>query len=405
MIVVRESSVSDTPGIPWQLEGARLRPGSRFADEHDAKHYHVSSMQCSRLRVYCVLGFLVSWIGCSPAYVTRAGLEQARIVWTRQPISELLASPELSTEDRHRLELVREVRTFADRHVGLRVGGNYSTVVPSRSTAALHVVTAAERFRLEPVSWWFPIVGRVPYKGYFDRERAAAAAARLERGGFDTRIFAAPAFSTLGWFDDPLFSNLLRLPDEVLANLILHELLHTTYFTPGHIAFAESFASFVGYRGAVEFFAHRGELDRAASIEREWDAAIAFSEFLHNELDLLAGDYARGMNEEARQARFRRIRNRWANQSGSEVYAGFGPEPINNATLLHLSVYHRKLGVFEQAWKRHGSDLRKTVDAIITATKEQRGTLDPYLVLDGLVQPERLTLGEDQRPTSDASPR
>lgn len=405
ILVRRARSAAITAGILWRPEGRELPPGIRIIFERCAQHRLISPTRCSRLRLYCVLGLLAASLGCSPAYVSRAGLEQLRIVWTRQPIDALLATSTLSAEERGRLELVRDVRTFAQEHLGLRVGGNYASFVRSRSTAALHVVTAAERFRLEPVSWWFPIVGRVPYKGYFDHKRAADEARRLERDGFDTRIFEAAAFSTLGWFDDPLFSNLLRLPDEALANLVLHELLHTTHFTPGHVAFAESFANFVGYRGAADFFARRGDDSSAARIEREWAAAIAFSDFLTSELDALANDYANGMTEAARQLRFRRIREAWANQADHEFYAGFSSEALNNASLLHLGVYHRDLRIFDRAWELYGNDLRATVDAVISATKVRRGVSDPYAAVYSLLHQQGLALERDQRSVSEASTR
>ena len=118
---------------------------------------------------------------------------------------------------------------------------------------------AAPRDSLEPYTWWFPIVGRIPYRGYFNKDRADAEAAEMEQRGYDTMVRPAVAFSSLGFFNDPLLSNLLRLSRVELAGVIIHELFHRTYFLASDVMFDESAATYVGSAGAVKFFeAYRG---------------------------------------------------------------------------------------------------------------------------------------------------
>ena len=151
----------------------------------------------------------------------------------------------------------------------------------------LHVVSAAERTRLEPYEWWFPIVGSVDYKGYFELADAQAEASRLSGEGYDIYVRPSVAFSTLGWFDDPVLSSWLRADPVRIAELLIHELLHRTWYVSGETAFNESLATFVGHVGAVEFFrAHDGAeaatTQRAVAAwqetltdSRQWAAAVA----------------------------------------------------------------------------------------------------------------------------------
>jgi len=349
--------------------------------QRSPRRYHVGARRLA-LSVAATVSLLTC--SCSPAYVTRAGFEQARILWSREPIQQVLADPNLGADHRAKLELVLDVRRFADESLGLRVAGSYASLARVDEGAIMHVVTAAERLRLAPVTWWFPIVGRVPYKGYFDVEQAQAEAKRLEQRGFDTSIGSAAAFSTLGWFDDPLLSNLLALDAPTLANLILHELLHSTQFRAGDAAFSESFANFVGYRGAVAYFQDRDDQATATAVENEWRAVIAFSDYLDVALTELEAAYAGGLDESERPTRFDAMRRQWQTTAPSRTYPGFGPRGINNAVLLHMRLYHHRLGLFEEVWEAFGRDLRQSTHAIIAASSANG---DPFTAVARLLDP------------------
>ena len=334
-------------------------------------------------RVAAVVGCVLALSACSPVYVVRAGYEEARILWARESIEDLLDADDLSRDESAKLELVLDVRAFARDRLGLHVDGSYATVSRVDDAPILHVLSAAEQLRLQPYTWWFPIVGRVPYKGFFARERALAAAAKLEAEGFDTYVRPAGGFSTLGWFDDPLLSSQLRMESTDLANLVLHELLHTTSYTPGQAAFAESFASFVGYRGAMLFFAERGATEEADLAEAEWRDAVAFSAFLARALERLGAAYERGVTLEERGRLLFEIQSEWAaTRQRTDRYSGFAARPLNNAILLQLRVYHRRLGLFDELLDSFGGDLAKTVAAVIGATE---GEPDAFAATDALL--------------------
>src|ERR1700688_4956727 len=139
--------------------------------------------------------------GCEAGYIGRAAYEEGCILWRRKPIDTVLARSDLPTEVRSRLETVLKVREFAGDHLGLNVGCAYTSISEVDKGAIVWVVMAAPRDSLEPYTWWFPIVGRIPYRGYFEEADASAEAQALEAMGLDTMVRPAIAFSSLGFFD------------------------------------------------------------------------------------------------------------------------------------------------------------------------------------------------------------
>jgi hypothetical protein len=158
---------------------------------------------------------------------------------------------------------VVEARDFAADSLALDAGRSYTTFSRLDSDTLALVVSAAHQDRFAAHTWWFPIVGHVPYKGFFSEARARREMERLERRGFDTYMRPTSAFSTLGWFNDPLVSPLLRYDSVSLANTVIHEIFHNTLYLSGQAMFNESLAQFVGSRGAIAFFCSRmGEASR-----------------------------------------------------------------------------------------------------------------------------------------------
>ncbi|MBX3026052.1 aminopeptidase [bacterium] len=319
--------------------------------------------------------------GCGVGYVARAGYEEARILWRREPISAVLARPDLDPATRAKLALVEPIRAYARDALGLRVGGSYRTVAAVDASQVVHVVTAAPRTRLQPLTWWFPIVGRVPYRGYFDAAEASRFAGDLERRGDDTMVRPAVAFSTLGWFDDPLLSTMLRDDETALAETLLHELTHATRYVPGEVAFNESFAMFVGLCGAERFFLARGDADRAARVADRWADAQTFSTALAEVVARLRMAYQQPIDEPARQALFVALQEDMAGRAWrTSEYAGFWRRPINNAVIVHDQLYADRLPLFAAALACRAGDLRATVDAIL----DRLAADDPYAAVAAL---------------------
>src|SRR5215218_8083167 len=204
-------------------------------------------------------------------YLLRAGWEEGKILARRRPIPELVADPATTAPLRAKLALVLSARAFAHDTLGLETSQSFTSFSRLDRDTLVLVLSGAYRDKLRSRTWWFPVVGRVPYKGYFDFGAARAAERDLTAKGFDARLGAASAFSTLGWFNDPLLPTTLRADSLTVANTVVHELTHNTYYAPGGAVFNESFANFVGSRGAERFFLSRGQTKAAAEVAARWD--------------------------------------------------------------------------------------------------------------------------------------
>lgn len=243
-----------------------------------------------RFLLGAVLLAAASLAGCRGPYLARLAWEQSRYLGGARPAVELLAT-DPDPARRRALETLLEVRAFAERE-GLDVGGSYLEVADA---SPFQVVTAAPVDRLEPYTWWYPIVGPIPYRGYFDRAPAESFAAGLRAEGFDTRIVQASAYSTLGWFDDPLPASVLARGEDAVVITVLHELVHQTFFAPGEVAFNETLATAAAWRLAERFYAARGDPAKSAAVVRSRESWIERSRVLD-----AAALRLRGFFEEAR---------------------------------------------------------------------------------------------------------
>ena len=333
---------------------------------------------------------------CSPGYILRAGYEEARILWHRRPLAEILAQPDLDPATREKLEFVLRARDFAEREIGFNVGGRYASLSEVTSPPIVHVVTAAPRTSLEPYTWWFPIVGRVAYKGYFQAGEAQDEAQGLAAKGYDTYIRQASAFSTLGWFDDPLLPHLLRYDQETLANIIFHELFHSSYYLKGHTAFNESLANFAGHRAAILFFAkeYGQEAQATRNATASWRRELRMSAFLAQATERLTALYESSVPEAEkltqRQKLFAQIQAEYRSLPGPErKNSALATGTLNNAVLLHYLVYMQDLALFEQVYQQNGQNLRVVLERIPEAAEDGE---EPFVGVRELVN--RLARGD-----------
>ncbi len=331
----------------------------------------------------------LAW-ACSPVYVIKAGIAEAKILRARRPIPEVLADPATDADTRAKLAWVLEARSFAVERMGIDAGDAYTMYTRlDRDTLAL-VLSAAERDRLAPKTWWFPVVGRVPYKGFFDEGDARSAQAGLEADGFDTYLRPTAAFSTLGWFNDPVLSTVLRADDVDVVETVLHELSHNYLFVPGQVGFNESFAMFAGRVGAIEFFCTRPgsgpDSVKCLRAQARWRDEQRFSAFLDGLVDELRALYGSDASREEKLRRREEIFAAALARFDAEVvpsfedfaYGGFRRTPLNNATLLGRIFYYHRLPDFQAHLDRHGGDL----GAALAALKAGVGTVaDPFALL------------------------
>jgi predicted aminopeptidase len=250
------------------------------------------------------------------------------------------------------------------------------------------VVSAAYRDTLKPYTWWFPIVGRVPYKGYFDFGAAQRDARNLVADGFDVYVRPSDAFSTLGFFNDPLLNTTLKGDSLGLANTVIHELTHNTFYASGQAPFNESFAMFVGARGAAAFFRSRGQEAAAAKVDAEWEDDKLLASFWTRVIGSLDSAYAAHPSDKqarinARDTVYARTRVALVKEIApqlktiSPLYAE--RVQLNNAALLARRVYATDLDVFDRVYEKEGRDLKRTIGRIIGLAKSE--PKDPFSAL------------------------
>lgn len=335
-------------------------------------------------RPLAVLASVLLLSACSPIYVLKAGLAEARILRARRPIPEVILDPRTDDRTRSMLRLALDARSFAIDQLKLDVGESYTSFARLESDTLAHILSAARKDRLEPRTWWFPVVGRFPYKGYFELDDALAAQRELEADGWDTYLRPTAAFSTLGWFKDPLLSTLLRQDDVDLIETILHELAHNHLFVPGQVIFNESFADFVGRVGAAEFFCTRegGGPDTVKCLRARarWRDEVRFSRFLDQLVDELSALYARtdlASEDKVRErerifaASQQRFRAEVQPTFEALTFGSFLTIPLNNATLLARMVYYHRLYDFDALLQAHQGSLTDAVAALKARAQDE----------------------------------
>ena len=286
----------------------------------------------------------------------------------RQPVAAAAYDTEIDPEVRRELELSLAIRDFAVTRLDLPDNGSYSRYVATGRDAVTWNVVAAPELSLEPRRWCFLFAGCVPYRGYFEREDAVRFADRLAAKGLDVTLFPAQAYSTLGWFEDPLLDTMLRRGDAHLAGVLFHELAHQRLYVKGDTAFNESYASFVEETGVDLWLQDSGRADALPAWRRQRDAARQFDEEVLRTRRALATLYATDRPDADKRARKQAILEELREDYGSLVasawqgndyFAGWFDTPLNNARLALLARFHElaagkaRLPVPErQAWLR-----------------------------------------------------
>jgi len=337
--------------------------------------------------------------GCSLGYLLQQGQGQVSLLMRREPLDRLIADPTLDAETRERLVLVQEAKAFAETELGLSKSRSYTQLIRLDRDAVSYVVAGAPKDRLEPHLWWFPIVGHVPYKGYFDKANAEREKEGLEKQGLDAYLRGVSAFSLLGIVPDPLYSPMLKASRAGLANVIIHELTHGTAFLAGKPSFNEGFATFVGDRGALKFLAARfgpdsAEVREAEATARDQARFRAFIDVLSTDLRALyATQLTRDEILARRDARFARAKEELKGLAfETRGYQNLDSLPLNNAYLVTHLTYHGNMERFGQIYARLGGDLRAFVAFFRDRVAKEK---DPEAFLDSTLKAE---------PSSDGNP-
>lgn len=326
----------------------------------------------SRFAALLLAACLAQLTGCaSPAYTLQAASGHLKLMNAREPVASYRAAAAPDDPLLPRLDVARDILDFAEETLHLPADGSYESLVRMPGTAITWNVVATPPYDLAPQRWCFLVAGCVPYRGYFDRADAERFADRLRERGQDVAVSGAGAYSTLGWFEDPLLESMLRRPDPDLADILIHELAHQALYVPGDAMFNESFASFIAEQGVRAWMSARGQdADLDAWLERQ-RAGEAFLALLMDTRRALVALYTSETDplrlERGKQAQFAELDRRYAELvatqwNGVDRYGSwFEPAP-NNADLALVGTYTGGLCAFEQLWQAAEGDFPRFLD-------------------------------------------
>jgi predicted aminopeptidase len=312
------------------------------------------------------VALLIPLSACSTAsYLVHVSLGQMRTLLDRELLDADRVA-RLSAEERAGLDTVRAAQAFGAT-LGLAQSGSYRHVIDRNRETAVRVVTAAPANRLEPVTWWFPVVGRVAYRGYFDGRLADRFADSLAQRGFDTYVRPALMYSTVGYFDDPIPLAVLRWPEIDLIDVTLHELVHETIFVAGDTQYNETLASFISEKATLLY--SQDDPEQRDLALRQFADRRRFARMLGDlagELETLyAGLDSAAAAREQRRAVFARFQQEVFPAAGFETqrYAGFAVAALSNSYVLAVRTYSADMPCFELEFVELGEDLRSFIAA------------------------------------------
>ncbi len=328
-----------------------------------------------KLAAFCtVLAFaallsLVNLAACAgPSYYAQAFAGHFRLMRQREKITDVLSADQTDAELRRELRLALEIREFATLQLGLPANGSFSRFARTGRRAVTWNVVATPELSLEAHRWCFLVAGCVPYRGYFEQGAATEFANHLAEKGYDVDVSPVLAYSTLGWFEDPLLDTMLRYSEADLAAVIFHELAHQKLYLPGDTLFSESYAGFVEEVGTARWLRAAGHEDRLWAWLDRRQAAAQFDDLLLQVRAELAKLYDSSIPEsqkrrskaaifESLEADYHRlVADRWR---GRDYFAGWFTKDVNNARLALRSTYRGGRCAFSSLFEEVGEDIER----------------------------------------------
>lgn len=300
-----------------------------------------------RLLLLCGAALLIA--SCTQlGYYVQAAHGQFTLLSEAKPIDDWLADPGVDAKLKGRLAKAKEMRQFAARELGLPDNGSYKTYADLKRPYVLWNVVAAPELSLKPVQWCFPIAGCVNYRGYYHKDEAQAYGAELRREGYDVQVAGVAAYSTLGWFNDPMLSTFMQYPDGELARLVFHELAHQVVYVKDDSQFNESFATAVEEAGIERWMALQAD-DKMRLVYVEYEGRKHdFLTLLLKYRKELEANYARTASDaekrkqkaaifQALKDEYQTLKTAWGGYRG---YDRWFAEPLSNAHLASIATYH-----------------------------------------------------------------
>jgi predicted aminopeptidase len=326
---------------------------------------------------------LISFLSaCSgPGYYVQAISGQWKLMHARQDVQSLLDDPATDSELKVHLKSADQIRAFAEETLDLPADGSYSSYVEIDGAAVVWNVIATEEFSLQPRKWCFLVAGCVPYRGFFKQEKAVDSAAHLHKNGMDVFVSPAIAYSSLGWFRDPLLSTMFSGSDIRLAAYLFHELAHQRLYIKGDGVFNEGYASFVEQAGIQAWLESSQRQDDLQQWRQLQSAGKDFTNLIGDVRKELAELYRSAETETTKRGQKAEIlrafklsyeqlkTERW---HGKGYYSAWFERPVNNARLALYNTYEGSRCAFQGLFDQAEGDLRK-----FHQLAEQKSRLQP----------------------------
>ncbi len=323
-----------------------------------------------RIGIVCGLTALIG--GCTHlGYYMQAAQGQFSLMSDAKPIDDWLADPGVNDTLKVKLSKVKEIRRFAARELGLPDNGTFTTYADLKRPYVLWNVVATPSLSMKPKQWCFPIAGCVNYRGYYSKQEAQAYADELRSQNYDVQVSGVPAYSTLGWFNDPVLSTFVQYPEAELARLMFHELAHQVAYAPGDSRFNESFAVAVEEAGVERWLSARGDEKMRANYLQHAGRKQDFLSLLLKSRKALEANYAGNAIDADKIKRkaeiFQSLQDEYLSLKASwGGYAGYDrwfSEPLSNAHLVLVATYHDYVPGF-RALMRQEKNLNGFYDAV-----------------------------------------
>ena len=334
------------------------------------KNSKTSTKSFTLISLFFVVGLFST--SCS-TYLWHVQTNYLKILQNKVPIEEALEKYDLSEDEKEKLKMVDEIKTYAIENLKLDIDKNiYSEYVQLDRPYVTYLLRVSHYDELKPHTWNMPIVGTVPYLGFFSLERAQQEEKEFSKTEYDTYVRGVSAFSTLKWFEDPILSSMLSYETSDFVNTIFHELAHSLLFFNDHIDFNERFAEFVGRKASLQFYLSK-EGDTSLTVQKmqnSWHDELIFSRFISQELELLQEWYLshKGrLTPELKRQRIQQIQVEFETNLKSQLktdrYYYFSQREFNNAQLLPYRSYSYKMDEFEVLYE-HSQNLHQFIEEL-----------------------------------------
>jgi predicted aminopeptidase len=294
------------------------------------------------------------------------------LVRRAQPIAEVLDNPQVPVELKTKLATARRIREYASRELALPANGSYFRYADLERPYAVWNVFATAELSIQPQQWCFLIAGCTSYRGFFSLARADLFGDELRNQGRDVYVGGVPAYSTLGWFDDPVLNTFIHYPESEIARLIFHELAHQVVYVRDDSMFNESFATAVEQEGVRRWLTDYGSAEGQAAFELMQERKQGFFDLIQRYRERLAALYASSLSDEQKRAEkarvlaelqgdYRALKSQWGGFAGFDRWFA---QKVNNAQIASVAVYTHWVPAFQALLKQQGSDLALFYDAV-----------------------------------------